>query len=50
MKDNYKVVYFEKYCNKCLYSKKPESEDPCRECLEVPARNNSHKPSKFIKK
>lgn len=32
MKDH--IVDFEKWCPKCLYHDKSESEDPCWDCLE----------------
>lgn len=47
---NIKEVYFNEYCNKCEYEKESEDHIACRECLSVPARENSHKPEKFIPK
>lgn len=46
----YKEVYFDKYCKKCIHKDKPETEDPCDECLAIGHRPNSHKPEKFFKK
>ena len=50
MKSRYKIVYYERYCNKCAHEKKKEEEDPCRECLNTPANEDSHRPVKFKKK
>lgn len=49
MKNNYKIVYFEKFCNKCVHEKKKEEEEPCRECLTRPVNDHSHKPIKFVR-
>jgi len=46
----FKEVDFNKYCPKCQYDKKLEEDDPCFECLEVPARADSHKPVNFKEK
>lgn len=48
--DNKKEVYFHEYCNKCKFEKLKEEEEPCNECLHVPAREYSHKPEKFIER
>lgn len=50
MKSRYKIVYYERYCNQCAHEKKKEEEDPCRECLNTPANEDSHRPVKFKKK
>lgn len=42
-----KFVDFEKYCKDCKFKDKSENEEPCNECLGVPARQYSHKPIKF---
>lgn len=42
-----KIVYFETYCQKCKYVNKKADEEPCNECLSIPAREYSHKPIKF---
>ena len=47
MMNNYKEVYFNEYCNKCIYEETKEKEDPCHECLATPAIEGSHKPLKF---
>lgn len=50
MSDSYKEVYFDQYCKTCHYKNTAESEDPCYECLSEPARQNSHKPVRWIRK
>lgn len=45
--ENFKEVYFDMYCKSCKYQEKEEDQSPCYECLEVPARENSHKPIKY---
>lgn len=47
MDEKYKIVRFDKYCDKCKYSKKDEKLDPCYECLDYPARLGSEVPEKF---
>lgn len=42
-----KEVYFGKYCSKCRYGKRPETANPCWDCLEEPANEDSHKPKFF---
>ena len=42
-----KEVYFNEHCAKCKYEKVKETDDPCNECLSVPAMENTHKPDKF---
>jgi hypothetical protein len=42
--DGLKIVEFEKYCKTCAHKDKKESEDPCWDCLNEPARPESHKP------
>lgn len=42
-----KEVDFEKYCNLCVYKLLSENQDPCDDCLAVPAREDSHKPEYF---
>lgn len=48
--DNKKEVRFDQYCKTCEFEKTAESEDPCAACLDEPARQNSHKPSKWMEK
>lgn len=45
--DNMKLVDFEKYCPHCSHINEPDSDDPCHECLQIPARQYSHKPEKY---
>lgn len=45
-----KFVDFQKYCNICKNKDVPETDDPCNECLEYGARENSTKPINFDKK
>ena len=47
---NEKIVEFEKFCKDCVNYDKSATEDPCNECLTVPARLGTHQPEKFIKK
>lgn len=47
MESNYKLVDFEKYCPTCKNKNLPDDNYPCDECLEVPAREYSHKPSRY---
>lgn len=47
MRNDYKEVYFENYCNKCAHEKKKENEEPCDECLSHGVNLHSHKPVKF---
>ena len=43
-----KIVNFSLYCETCKDKDTPESESPCRECLRVPAREDSRRPEKYI--
>ena len=47
---DYKEVFFDVYCPTCKHRDKPESEDPCDECLDNPANVDSHKPVNWKKK
>lgn len=47
--DDYKEVYFDKYCETCEYKEVPEKDDPCAGCLENPINLNSHKPVNYKK-
>ena len=42
--DNTKFVDFANYCKTCVHQKASEDEEPCNECLNVPARKNSSRP------
>ena len=48
MEDDYKEVYFDKYCTSCKFKNNKETEKPCDECLTNPMNVNSHKPVKYI--
>lgn len=50
MDEIYKEVHFGDYCKKCMYSDKPDSEDPCHECLGEPVNLYSHKPVRWKEK
>lgn len=50
MEDNYKEVYFDKYCKTCKYENVAEEMEPCHECLENPVNLYSHKPVKWEEK
>ena len=39
-----KEVYFDQYCQSCQYEKLGEDGYPCRECLEYPSNEYSHRP------
>ena len=42
-----KIVHFNEYCQKCMYYKNEENEEPCDGCLNVAARPCSHQPINF---
>lgn len=53
MENHDKLVEFDKYCPTCKYKDVDESvpkETKCDECLETPARLNSHKPLNYKEK
>lgn len=45
--ENYKEVYFGRYCYRCKYEALAEDQEPCSECLGNPVNLYSHKPVKF---
>ena len=45
--ENYKEVFYDKYCKSCLYKDVPEGDDPCDECLTYPGRPCTHKPINY---
>lgn len=47
---DYKIVDYMKYCPKCVLANEPETNDKCSECLDNPARIDSHKPINFVEK
>ncbi len=48
MDDANKLVHFDHYCYQCKHFSKEPWEDPCHECLSIPARRDSHKPERFV--
>lgn len=42
-----KLVDFYIWCPSCKHYTKLGTEEPCNECLETPAREDSHKPEKW---
>lgn len=42
-----KEVLFNEYCAKCKFYKVKETDDPCNDCLDEPANEDSHKPVYF---
>lgn len=50
MYNEYKEVYFDKYCPKCKHFSKSMTDDPCNECLSEPTNLYSHKPVRFEEK
>lgn len=40
-------VDFHEWCPKCEYYELKENEDPCHDCLNEPANDDSRKPSLF---
>lgn len=46
-----KIVHFDVYCPLCEHKDLDESEQPCYDCLNTPARTDgSHKPINFKEK
>ena len=46
-----KFVRFDIYCSRCEHAETNETDDPCNECLDNPARTDgSHKPINFKEK
>ena len=50
MSDDYKEVYFDKYCKSCEYENLSEEDEPCDECLVNTVNLYSHKPVKWKEK
>lgn len=50
MEFEYKEVRFDLYCEKCKHWEKKDWEDPCNDCLAVPANLHSHKPVNYEEK
>lgn len=49
MEEKFKIVPFEKYCDKCEYKDLSEKDDPCWSCLDDPYTLNGI-PREFKKK
>lgn len=47
---DYKEVFYNEWCKKCINYDLDESEEPCNECLTENVNLNSHKPVMFVKK
>ncbi len=50
MINDYKIVNFNEYCQKCEYFDLDEYKEPCHECLNNPVNMDSHKPVNFKEK
>lgn len=42
-----KEVYFNIYCEGCVYKNLSEEAYPCDQCLAIPAREDSHRPEYY---
>ena len=47
MEERMHIVEFDVWCPKCKYEACAGTEEPCDSCLEVSARENSHKPERW---
>lgn len=45
-----KEVFFDVYCPTCKYKDRPESANPCWDCLDEPVNVDSHKPKYWEEK
>lgn len=45
MTNDYKEVRFDKHCEFCKHKGKPETDDPCNECLEEFQNLHTTKPT-----
>ena len=50
MAENMHLVEYEVYCASCEHAESDPAEDPCDECLGVPARENTRKPINYKEK
>lgn len=50
MDEQERIVDFEKWCEKCIYEKKEETDIPCFYCLDEPTNMNTDKPIHFEEK
>ena len=48
--NEYKEVYYNEYCKKCVHEKEKGYDTPCEECLDNPINLHSHKPVNFKEK
>lgn len=44
MEYDYKEVYYDQYCSRCVHRELEEDDEPCRDCLDEPVNVYSHKP------
>lgn len=44
MEYDYKEVYYDQYCSRCVHQELEEDDEPCRDCLDEPVNVYSHKP------
>lgn len=44
MKEFKKIPLFDVFCEYCVNKDTPETEDPCNDCLQSEAKEDSHKP------
>lgn len=44
MEYDYKEVYYDQYCSRCVHLELEEDDEPCRDCLDEPVNVYSHKP------
>lgn len=45
-----KEVYFYEYCKTCKHQNKPETNEPCNDCLSNPTNTDSYKPVNWEEK
>lgn len=50
MDEHFFEVLFHNYCKKCKHYGLPETEEPCRECIEENINFETRKPIKFEEK
>lgn len=46
MENTEKLVDFT-YCKTCKFQSERDVDEPCNECLSIPARDNSHRPINY---
>jgi len=47
MEGDLKIVDFYEWCKTCRHRNKLSTEEPCDECISIPARHDSRKPEKW---